>query len=259
MAMTQMGKHYGLPVYINVGLTDTKRPDAQAGLEAGITLPGRAAGADIFGHMGICGVDQGGVAVDAGAAARDHQLRRADARGMEVSDEALGLEVIREVGPGGQLHAQPHTVQHFRKELWFPQLLDRHYWSTWLERAAATCMNTPSPRRMRCSRSIRRSRSTRPSATSWIGLWLRQEKTFSTEFRELQIAWNAKPAKCDVRGAYDFVFFVLRGLRAASRLRGPSSLILPFPQGFNAATLPGASTRVRQHVPICVTPLPVGI
>jgi len=33
VAMTQMGKFYGFPVYINVGLTDSKRPDAQAGLE----------------------------------------------------------------------------------------------------------------------------------------------------------------------------------------------------------------------------------
>ena len=43
-AMTQMGKHYGLPVYINVGLTDSKTADAQAGLEAGITPRRRCAG-----------------------------------------------------------------------------------------------------------------------------------------------------------------------------------------------------------------------
>ncbi len=58
--MTQLGKSYGLPVYINVGLTDSKLPDAQAGLEAGISLAcGAMAGADIFGHLGICGADQG--------------------------------------------------------------------------------------------------------------------------------------------------------------------------------------------------------
>ena len=38
VAMAEMGKHYGLPVYVNSGLTDAKRPDAQAGLEIGITL-----------------------------------------------------------------------------------------------------------------------------------------------------------------------------------------------------------------------------
>lgn len=59
IAMTQLGKRYGLPVYINVGLTDSRIPDAQAGMEAGITLVcGALAGADIFGHLGISGVDQ---------------------------------------------------------------------------------------------------------------------------------------------------------------------------------------------------------
>ena len=36
--MAQLAHFYGLPVYINVGLTDSKLPDAQAGLEAGVTL-----------------------------------------------------------------------------------------------------------------------------------------------------------------------------------------------------------------------------
>ena len=77
VAMTQMGKHYGLPVYINVGLTDSKRPDAQAGLEAGVTLAfGAAAGADIFGHMGICGVDQATLTGHARPSERGHRLRR---------------------------------------------------------------------------------------------------------------------------------------------------------------------------------------
>ena len=32
VAMTQMGKHYGFPVYVNVGMTDSKRPDAPGGV-----------------------------------------------------------------------------------------------------------------------------------------------------------------------------------------------------------------------------------
>ena len=60
VAMTQMGKYYGLPVYLNVGLTDSKVVDAQSGLESGVTLAcGAMASADIFGHLGICGMDQG--------------------------------------------------------------------------------------------------------------------------------------------------------------------------------------------------------
>ena len=60
VAMTQMGKHYGFPVYVNTGMTDSKCLDAQAGLEMGTSLIlSAAAGADIMGHMGICGADQG--------------------------------------------------------------------------------------------------------------------------------------------------------------------------------------------------------
>ena len=141
VAMTQLGKRYGLPVYINVGLTDSKLPDAQAGLEAGITLAcGAMAGADIFGHLGICGVDQGSslamLLMQHETIAYVERLLR----GFEISDETLGLDVIRQVGHDGTFLSEEHTVQHFRQELWFPQLLDREFWSNWIE-AGATDMH----------------------------------------------------------------------------------------------------------------------
>jgi len=137
VAMTQMGKHYGLPVYINVGLTDSKRPDAQAGLEAGITLAlGAAAGADIFGHMGISGVDQAG-SLDM-LVMQDEIISYVESmmRGIDFSDDAFGLDVIDEAGPGGTFIDKMHTAEHFRSELWFPKLLDRNYYQAWLDAGA---------------------------------------------------------------------------------------------------------------------------
>lgn len=137
VAMTQMGKHYGFPVYINVGLTDSKRPDAQAGLEAGITLAlGAAAGADIFGHMGIAGVDQ--------ASSLDMLVLQEEViayvesmmRTVDFSDSALALEEMEEVGPGGTFIDRVHTARHFRRELYFPRLLDRRYYQAWLDDGA---------------------------------------------------------------------------------------------------------------------------
>jgi len=130
--MTQMGKHYGLPVYINVGLTDSKVPDAQAGLECGITLAyGAAAGADIFGHLGIAGVDQ---ATDLDMLVLQHEaigyVERL-MRGVTVNDEKLAVDLVGEMGPGGTFIDQMHTVEHMREELWQPRLLDRNYWDTW--------------------------------------------------------------------------------------------------------------------------------
>ncbi len=132
VAMTQMGKFYNLPVYINVGLTDSKTVDAQAGLEAGITLAcGAMAGADIFGHLGISGVDQG---TSLPMLVMQHEIIgyvERILRGIEVTDEKLGIETIERAKQQGSFLAEEHTVRHFRRELWFPQLLDRRFWATW--------------------------------------------------------------------------------------------------------------------------------
>lgn len=137
VAMTQMGKHYGLPVYINVGMTDSKRPDAQAGLEAGITLAlGAAAGADIFGHMGISGVDQ---ASSLDMLVFQNELIsyvESTMREIDLSDDAIGLSEIEAVGPGGTFIDRDHTAEHFRRELWFPKLLDRSYYQQWIDEGA---------------------------------------------------------------------------------------------------------------------------
>ena len=137
VAFTQLGKRYGLPVYINVGLADAKVPDAQAGMEAGITLAaGAAAGADIFGHLGICGVDQ---ATSLNMLIMQHELIGYVERMMawiEVSAETLAVDVIEEVALGSRnFLAEEHTVRHFRKEHWFPELLDRQFFDPWAVRA----------------------------------------------------------------------------------------------------------------------------
>jgi len=140
IALTQMGKQrYGLPVYINVGLTDSKSVDAQAGMETGITLVcGALAGADIFGHLGICGVDQ---ATSLDMLVMQHELIGFVERimkGMRVDEEALAVEVIKEVGSGGSFIAHEHTLAHYREELWFPRLLDRRFYDAWAESGGST-------------------------------------------------------------------------------------------------------------------------
>ena len=138
VGMTQIGKAHGFPVYVNVGLTDSKCVDAQAGIETSISLAfAAAAGADIFGHMGICGVDQ--------AASLDIMMMQHEAisyiesmmRQIDFSDDALGVSELEEVGPGGTLIDRMHTAQHFRKELWFSNLLDRNYYQAWLDGGAS--------------------------------------------------------------------------------------------------------------------------
>ncbi len=52
-------------------------------------------------------------------------------RGVNVTTETLGLEAIKDVGPGGHFLAHAHTFQHFRTESFMPQLGNRTSFDTW--------------------------------------------------------------------------------------------------------------------------------
>jgi len=133
VAMVQMARFYGLPAYVNVGLTDAKTLDAQAGIEkASSMLLGLLAGADTFGHCGICGTDHGAglewLYLDNELAAYVQRI----ARGFETDAETLATEIVHRVGPCGNFLAEEHTVRHFREELWLPgPAWTRQSWDGW--------------------------------------------------------------------------------------------------------------------------------
>lgn len=132
-ACVQMGRFYGFPVYINVGLTDSKVLDVQAGIEKGSSMMlGALAGADTFGHAGICGTDHG---VSLPWLVIDDELMayvKRVVRGFEVDEHTVATEVIDTVGPAGNFLAEEHTVKHFRDQLWLPgQTWTRAPWDLW--------------------------------------------------------------------------------------------------------------------------------
>ena len=139
-AMIQIARSYGFPVYVNVGLTDAKVPDAQAGMEKAATLLlGVLAGADTFGHCGICGTDHAGSLL---WLAFDDELMsytKRIARGFAVDDEHLATGVIHSVGPAGNFLAEEHTVRHFREELWLSSpIWTRQSYDPWQSEGATS-------------------------------------------------------------------------------------------------------------------------
>jgi len=133
VAMVQMGRFYGFPVYINVGLTDAKTLDVQGGIEKGTTMIlGALAGADTFGHAGICGADHG---ANLAWLVLDNELMhyvKRIVKGFEVTDKTLANDVVSAVGPKGSYLAEDHTVEHFRNELWLPGTAwTRQTWDLW--------------------------------------------------------------------------------------------------------------------------------
>lgn len=121
VAMVQLARSYGFPVYVNVNLTDSKVLDAQAGMEKmGGLVQGILAGADLFGHAGIRGTDHGGSLAWLLADDEAMTFARRIAAGFSVDDESLAFDVIAETGPGGNYLSHDHTLRHFREELLIP-------------------------------------------------------------------------------------------------------------------------------------------
>jgi trimethylamine--corrinoid protein Co-methyltransferase len=130
---TQMAKHYGFPVGVNVGLTDAKLPDAQSGFEKGMTLLlGVLAGADVFGGMGIAGCDQG---FSLPQLVIDDEIIGFIKRvfsGADVDASTTLVDLVDRVGIGGSFLTEDHTLMNWRSQFWIPTLCDRSSWDSWM-------------------------------------------------------------------------------------------------------------------------------
>ena len=59
-------------------------------------------------------------------------------RGVEINDETLALDTIREVGISGSFLETMHTAENFRDELFFPSVLNRLTYEGWRAKGGKT-------------------------------------------------------------------------------------------------------------------------
>jgi trimethylamine--corrinoid protein Co-methyltransferase len=142
-AAAQIGRFYDLPTTVAAGMTDSKMPDAQAGYEKGITavLAGLAGANRVLESAGMLGSLMG---CSHEALVIDNDMlgmaQRA-LRGIEVSEETLSLETIREValGPGHYL-GHPDTLKCMESEFLYPEIADRTPSGAWESDGATTML-----------------------------------------------------------------------------------------------------------------------
>ena len=141
-AAVEVAKYYGFPVSVMGLVTSAKVPGPQACYEkvmSGI-LP-ILAGADSIGGAGglACSLTASLVEL-----VIDDELCKAmltSIRGVEINDETLALDVIHKVGPGGHYLAQKHTMNHFMKEQFIPELIDRSGYAEWKKNGEKTLVD----------------------------------------------------------------------------------------------------------------------
>ena len=137
-AISQMAQFLRVPNYNSAGLTDSKIPDIQAGYEkaysiclcvlAGSNYIHHAAG--MLESMRAIAYEQ--YVIDDEIIGMALRLLR----GIEVDDETLGLEPLREVGPSGNFLSSMHTVKFMRQEYFRQRVGDRQAREAWEKQGA---------------------------------------------------------------------------------------------------------------------------
>ena len=169
-AITQLAHFYQVPIYNSAGMTESKIPDIQAGMEKAQSLIQVAlAGANFIHHAAGMLENMSTIAYEQFVI--DNELlgmaMRA-VRGIEVNDDTLALEVIDRVGPGGHYLMDKHTMRYMRTEHYYPSaVFDRQGREMW-EKAGATDAWTRAKEVARRILAEHRPEPLDPATDAWI-------------------------------------------------------------------------------------------
>ncbi len=134
-AVAQMSRFYHLPSSVAAGMSDSKIPDNQSGFEKGITTAVVAlAGGNFISEAAGMQASLLGVSYEALVIDNDMLgVVQRTLRGIEVSDETLAVDIIREVALGGPGHFLGHTdtLAKMETEYLYPTIADRQSPSVW--------------------------------------------------------------------------------------------------------------------------------
>lgn len=132
-AISQMAQHIQVPNYNSAGLTDSKLPDIQAGYEKAYSICLCVlAGSNYIHHA--AGMLESMRAVAYEQYLIDDEIIGMALRllkGIDINEETLGFDAIREVGPSGNFLSSMHTVKFMRQEYFRQTLGDRQARETW--------------------------------------------------------------------------------------------------------------------------------
>ncbi len=134
-ATAQMARFYGLPSRSGGALSDAHIPDMQAGIESTLSLL-TAIRSGINFVLHACGILGSFVEMSFEKFLADEELCgmiKKMHRPIDMGDEAIDLEVIKEVGIGGQFLTQPRTLELCRTEYFLPDVIKRQSYGTWNE------------------------------------------------------------------------------------------------------------------------------
>jgi trimethylamine--corrinoid protein Co-methyltransferase len=135
----QLARYFKLP-YRSSNVNASNCVDAQSTYESAMSL-----WACVMGHVNIVhhglGWLEGGLSASMEKTVVDAEMIRQWAQSLkpfDVSDEALAVDAIKSVEPGGHFFGTGHTLERFERAFYAPMISDWRNFETWYEDGAKT-------------------------------------------------------------------------------------------------------------------------
>lgn len=139
LAGGQLARRYGFP-YRSSNANASNTVDAQAAYESEMSLWGA-----VMGHANMvmhgAGWMEGGLTASFEKVVMDAEILQLMGEFMQpivVNEETLGLDAIREVGPGGHFFGAAHTLSRYEDAFYSPILSDWRNFESWEEAGGET-------------------------------------------------------------------------------------------------------------------------
>jgi len=141
-ALADVCRYLGLPFMGTAGASEAKRLDLQAAIESTVQVVlSSLSGATLVHDMGFLDCADLGSLESLVMNDEIISMARRIMRGVVVSDDALMLDLIDKVGPGGEFMSEKVTARRCRAEIWTPTLMDRQPWVNWQTAGAQTMLD----------------------------------------------------------------------------------------------------------------------
>jgi len=129
----QMARFYGVPWRTSNTLGGAKTFDAQAGYESAMTLNAvLMAGANYIWHS--AGWNEAGMHCSMAKFIVDSEMCEMGyrmAQGINWDDFDSAVAAVPDIGPGGHYLGHPHTLEHFQKAFFMPEMFDNNSIEQW--------------------------------------------------------------------------------------------------------------------------------
>ncbi len=141
LASAQMARHYKLPFRGGGALTSSKAPDGQAAYESMMTMWPTVLGRVNFVLHAAGWLESALLASYEKFVIDVEALRMFEwilDKGFPVDDEAMAMDALREVGPGGHFLGSEHTMRHYRTGFYRPWISSTDNYDRWMRKGSMT-------------------------------------------------------------------------------------------------------------------------